>query len=245
MNAVVTAVASVALAGLLALAAAAGAPLLLAATLLVGLAVAVGWAPLLALPSPRGTTALVAGTSGVAVAVVASTRGEPALRWLPAVMALGVLAAFGHQMLRRDGRPRLVESVSGALVGQVVVLMSATWVAVPPLVGHRGELVLVAATGLAAAGVATALPWPVRIRGAIALAAGAAFAALAAKFVEPVTAVQGAVLGLSLALVVTAFDRLLAHQPRARIQPAAFAVSAAPIAASGIVVYVVARLFIA
>src|SRR3712207_7517865 len=48
------------------------------------------------------------------------TAGEPFLRELPEVLALAVLLAFVHELLRRDGRERLVESVAGAAAGVVV-----------------------------------------------------------------------------------------------------------------------------
>lgn len=240
MPAVRTAVVTAALAGLLALAAVAGAPVLLAAALLVGLTVSVGWAPLLDLPSPRGTTALVSGTAGVAVAVASLTAGDLPLRWLAPALGISVLAAFVHQLLRRDGRPRLVESVTGAVAGQVVVVLAAAWLAAAAAPAGT-SLVLVAAAALGAAGAATALPWPVRVRGVLALAAGTAFAALASVAVGPLDAVRGAVVGLAVGGVVAVFDGLFHRQPRSRTQPGLYAVAATPVAVTGTLVHVLAR----
>ena len=47
------------------------------------------------------------------------------------LLALGVLLAFAHELLRRDGRPRLVESVTGTFTGQAVVVLGAGWVFLP------------------------------------------------------------------------------------------------------------------
>ena len=108
-------------AGLLAVSAVA-APWLLAVTLgACAAVVAWGWSGTLGLPSPRGTaTVLLVG--GLALVVSVGVRQEePWLGWAPAALSLAMIAAFLHQILRRDGRPRVVESVSAVVLGLAVV----------------------------------------------------------------------------------------------------------------------------
>ena len=75
--------------------------------------------------SPRGTTSVLAFGTVAAVLTGALTRTDPFLRWMPAALALSMLVAFLHQLLRRDGRPRLVESVVSVVTGLAVVVSGA------------------------------------------------------------------------------------------------------------------------
>lgn len=148
---------------LLTLSAYAGPSILGLAVALAGMVVAWGWAGLLALPSPLGTAAVIAvGTASSVVATV-STRGEPYLRWMPAALAVSLAGAFAHQLARRDGRPRLVESIAGATTGLAVVTGGAALVPLPAV--HRGaDAVLVALTAVALAALVE-LAWRGSARG--------------------------------------------------------------------------------
>src|SRR6478735_1595790 len=76
-------------------------PLTLASAALA-LVVAIGWPRLLDIPV-HGGTRVVIGIAGVgAVAATAATPGEPALRYLPVVLALSIVLAFVAELLRRD-----------------------------------------------------------------------------------------------------------------------------------------------
>lgn len=99
-----------------------GSPGLLAVALATcAVIIAWGWAGALALPSPRGTlTVLLLGGLGL-VGAVAARPGQPWLAWLPIMLALAMLGAFVHQLLRKDGRPRVVESVSSVVLALAVV----------------------------------------------------------------------------------------------------------------------------
>lgn len=117
--------------GLLALSALA-APWLLALTLGVcAVIVAWGWSGTVGLPSPRGTVGVLL-VGGLALVVSVGVREEePWLGWAPAALALAMIAAFLHQILRRDGRPRVVQSVSSvvlalALVGCGILMVPAS-----------------------------------------------------------------------------------------------------------------------
>ena len=51
---------------------------------------------------------------------------------LAAAAAVSVVAAFAHQLMRTDGRPRVVASLSGSLLALGVLASGACWVAAAP-----------------------------------------------------------------------------------------------------------------
>lgn len=107
----------------------------------VGLAVpmtmlAIGWVSLLRLPSPRGTT-IVQLIAVVVLLVPAMVRPRTTLEWLPAAVAVAMIATFVHQLVRRDARPRLVESVSASAAG--VALLSSAVCLVPLVTADAGR----------------------------------------------------------------------------------------------------------
>jgi hypothetical protein len=141
-------------------------PVLLAAALAwAGVVVAWGWPALLGSSSRFGSS-LAIGVGGVlAPAAAAATTEEPYLRLVPVALVLGLAVMFGHQMVRRDGRPRLTESIGITSLGLAVVALGTTWV--PLSRGDRASdlavvaLVSIAAGSLAdlATGVARLDPW--------------------------------------------------------------------------------------
>src|SRR3954447_9711559 len=156
-RAVVTAVlaAAVAVAGYVG-----GLPLCLAAALLA-VVFALGWPSLAGLPFVPGSAVVVALGGVGAGAVVHLTTTEPFLRYLPVVFAAAILLAFVSELLRRDGRNRLVESVSGTVAGTLVAVAVAGWVATGRTPGGE-PLVIVGALSLAVGSAVVALhltPW--------------------------------------------------------------------------------------
>lgn len=93
----------------------------------VGLAMvglAGGWVLLLGLPSPRGTTATLTGAVVILLGSgVLSQEARESL--LPGAVALAMIVEFVHQLARRDGRPRLVESVSACVTGIAILTSGA------------------------------------------------------------------------------------------------------------------------
>ncbi len=85
---------------------------------------AMGWVLLLGLPSPRGTTAVLAG-AGIVLLGSSVLSQELRESLLPGAVALVMIMEFIHQLARRDGRPRLVESVSASITGIVVLTSGA------------------------------------------------------------------------------------------------------------------------
>lgn len=125
---------TVGLAAVVGLCVAAGPVLAAGAVAVVGSVLAWGWVVLLDLPSPRGVIGVVAGAAVGSAGLAAVRLDEPLLRWVPVGLALGLIAAFAHQILRTDGRSRLTYGLAGTVSGVVVVGAGVPWVgvAVPP-----------------------------------------------------------------------------------------------------------------
>lgn len=238
MTRIVPSAAAVVLACLVVVGALAG-PFLLAASLLVAVvALAAGWPTLLGLPTQRGSTTVLSLCGSGAVLLVALNPGNRGLSWLAAGMALSIVATFGHQLLRRDMRPRLVESVTGVVSGVVVVELVAGWLAA----GYQDmELVLAAAAAVIAAAIALGVPWPPRVIGPVTLVAGAGVAALAASFLSEVATGPAAVMGLVVGGVMASYDRLFTALPSATSRQAGVAIGAAGVCSAGAVAYLLAR----
>lgn len=237
----------VAAAGFVALTAWAGeTTLVLALGVMMGV-VAWGWAGVLGLPTPRGTVGvlMVAGFS-ILVSVYVPTQGNQ-MSLLPGALAVSIMAAFLHQLLRRDGRPRVAESVSSVVFALVIFTGSAFFV---PLSATTtgGFLVLACAGALAASVLVTLLaqqlperlrPWgtPVML-----LAGGAAAAALGA-----LSAVSWTTLAL-LGLVSSGLSQAVRHAfstlpTMGQARPQAV-VALASVLMVGIVPYAVAQVFL-
>ena len=123
----VAVVATIVLAALLVLALLADPVLLAAGLAWAGIVVAWGWPALLGSSSRFGSS-LAIGVTGVLAPVAAvATTDEPYLRLVPVALVIGLAVMFGHQMVRRDGRPRLTESIGITSLGLAVVALGTTW----------------------------------------------------------------------------------------------------------------------
>jgi len=250
-----TASTTAALAALVAVAAFAPAVLLTVAVVLVGLLVATGWSPLLSLPSPRGTASVVAlAAAAAAVAVVlTAVPGSDPLGVLPQAAALALLVAFVHQLLRRDGRPRLVESVTASVTGQAVVVLGAAWVALPATVAGP-SFAAVVLTAVATTAAVCAGGWPLRVAGPLSLLVGGATGWVASAVAVllgaggPVSGVRwtvaGIVAGIGAGLLNAAWRAHAQRLPTVHGLAAALAAAATPVALAGAGAYVVGRLLI-
>lgn len=98
------------------------------AALAITVTIAAGWPGLLSLPTQRGSTSMIALAGSVLAVVVgftSSTRGD---YWMAPILALAMIVTFWQQLLRRDDRVRLVESVTGVLCAVAVVAFASGWV---------------------------------------------------------------------------------------------------------------------
>jgi hypothetical protein len=238
-----TPLAAVAGAALLALAAYSNVAVLALAVLVVDALLVWGWPVLLQLPAPRGTLGTLAAASVASAVAVATTRDDPLLDWLALAIAGGVIACFAHQLLRRDGRPRLVESLSGEVMAVALLASAAAIVALPRTPGGAG-VVLVLSAAAAATGLVELVPLPERLLLLPAIVGSAAAGALAGAFADHVSSGFGAVAGLVYAVAALVVRRLFLAQPTLAFTSAALSLAVAPVAAGGILTYVLARLFI-
>ncbi|MGB5953107.1 MAG: hypothetical protein WBG57_11430, partial [Ornithinimicrobium sp.] len=131
-------------------------------TLVLALAVSMGivawgWAGALGLPTPRGTVAVlvVAGLS-ILISVYVPEQGNQ-MSLLPGALAVSIMAAFLHQLLRRDGRPRVAESVSSVVLALVVFTCSAFFL--PLSSTTPGSVLLLAALSAIAVSVLVTFFW--------------------------------------------------------------------------------------
>lgn len=144
-----TLITTVAAAILVAVSSAAGEMILALALLIGSLIVAWGWPRAAGLPSPKGSSAVLAVAALMLIGGVAAVETDPYLRWGSAALALGLVTMFLHQLMRRDGRPRLTESVMGTSLGLVVLASGAAYL---PLVHDQigPQLITCAMVGIAA-----------------------------------------------------------------------------------------------
>jgi hypothetical protein len=211
--------------------------LLTGVVLALGLVFAAGWPRLLSLPTTRGG-GLVIGAAALAAVVVVKLG---AFGQLALVMGLAVVAAFVHQMLRRDGRPRLVESVSGVISGTVVVVSASGWLAVEEG-AVTAELVVTAAAAITAAAAVTAVHAATRLIAALATVVGGAVGLLAGALVGGVGPVPGLLVGLAAGILTAALHVLFGRFPASRRVRPALAAGLLLVLASGVPVYLVSRI---
>lgn len=204
---------------------------------------AVGWPMLTGLSSPVGSTVVVALAGGGAVAAVFAAVSQPYLGDVPLVFAGALLASFVAELVRRDGRERMVESVSGTVSGALVALCGAGWIAAERTLA--GDAIVVAGAVALAVGAAVAAiglrSWTGAAATVVAsiLGGGAVGAALG-----DLGLLSGVLLGLSVGILLAAADALLDRLPSLERRPAAWAAGILPVMVTGILVYVVGRVLV-
>lgn len=242
MTAVLAAATSVALAALFALAGYAGSAVLAGAAALIVVVVAMGWAVLLQLPGTRGTSLVIMLTGWTAIGVAWWGRREAQpLAAFAVVVAFAVLVAFAHELLRRDGRTRLVESVTGTLAGQVVALLAAGWVLLPGTAPGWAAVAVAAAT-VGASRLTAGIPLPAPVAGWVSLVVGAAAGSAVATQLVTDSMQACVVSALAVAAVVAGLDRLLGALSPGRGPAGLLAAAAAPVSLVGMVAYAVIRI---
>lgn len=218
-------------------------PVVVAAVLAwAGLGLAWGWPRLLGSSSRFGSS-LAIGLAGV-LAPVASVLpdGNPDLALVPVALAIGLGLMFGHQIVRRDGRPRLTESIGVTAFGLALVALGATWL--PLTRDARPAAVAVAAfVGLAvsaladlAVGVERLRPWLLPL----AMVLGASGALVAAAVLGGPGPAVAALVGLLVAAVSHALRRMLSVLPPVTALRGQLAAAAAGVLVPGVVAYGVA-----
>ncbi|WP_347350767.1 hypothetical protein [Intrasporangium sp.] len=175
------------------------------------LVVVLGWPAVGASRSPLASSVVLA-IAGVAM-LAATVRDD--LRWLPAAVALGMVAAFFHQLLRPPPREGLVLSLLAALGGLVLLACGALLVVSTHEPGSRP--VIVVAMLAVAVGVAGDLLAPVRVLrpflGFVVLLAGMGVAALTVSWSDQLTTLGALGIGAAAATISWSLRRVLALQP--------------------------------
>jgi len=238
-RAVLTAV----VAALVAVAAFAGEVPLVVLAGLLALVLAAGWPVLTGAPAVRGA-AVVIGLGGLGgVLAVALTTGEPFLRELPEVLALSVVLAFLHELVRRDGRERLVESVAAVVSGVLVAASVAGWVAAGRTTGGM-SVVVAGALALAVGSAVSAVPLVGWLSALVTVVSAAGAGAGTGALVPQVDALAGGLIGLAVGILIAALHRLFDRLPPMRRRLPALAGAVLPVTVTGVLVYVVGRVLV-
>lgn len=241
----VAALAALAASGLLALGVYASDLTAALAILLVGVVLALGWPHLMNLPSPAGVIRVLAFAAIALLVVTSFTEDERGLRWLPTAMGVAIIASFLHQLLRQDGRTRLVETLAGTALGLVILGSGAFFVAA--LDERFGRELVLATVCASALGVvvdlilhrfSTLSEWALPV--SMALGAGSA---LAIAITQDVRWGALVLVGTVAAAVAHALRRLLTLQPSARGALSQIAVGTASVLVCGVLPYGVGWLF--
>ncbi len=235
-----TVVATVVLAALLVLGVVTD-PVLLGTTLgITALLLAWGWPRLLGSSSRFGSTFAIGATGVLTFAATASTGEQPYLRLVPVTLAIGLGLMFGHQILRRDGRPRLTESVGVTAYGLALVALGSAWM---PLARNwrATDLAVVALVALAVSSLADLAVVHEKVRAwmlPLAMVLGGATGILTASVIEATLGSGSAALvGLLVAGVAHSVRRSLTVLPGIGFVPSQLAAAAAGLLAPGVVAY--------
>lgn len=210
-----------------------------------GAVLAWGWAGALGLPAPRGSLVVVLLGSLALVLAVAARDSEPWLVWVPAALSIGMIVAFGHQLLRVDGRPRLTESVSSVVLALALAASGA--LLVPPVHTDEGRALVVAALAGALASALSDLLGRLRAAEqwltALAMVAGGAAAVLVALVMDErwttwlLVGVAAAALSHALRAVMMPLPTMSRTRPR-------LVAAVASVLVVGVVPYLVALIFV-
>lgn len=218
-------------------------PVLVAAALAwCGLVLSWGWPRLLGSSSRFGSSLAVGVVAVLAPVSAVLPDGVPDLRLVPVALAVGLGLMFGHQILRRDGRPRLTESVGVTAFGLALVAVGTTWL---PLTAdeRRADLAI---AGLAAVGVSSLVdllvgqarlrPWLLPL----AMVLGGCTGLICAGVLGAPQAPAAALTGILVAAVSHALRRVLSVLPPVTSIRGQLASASAGLLVPGVVAYGVA-----
>jgi len=240
-------IAVVALAGLLTITAFAGPVLVALAVAFAAGVISWGWSGLLGLPDPRGTAFVLSAGSAAAIGTALATLDDPFLAWMPAALAGSMIVAFLHQLARRDGRPRLVESIASTITAIAIVVSGASFVALPRT-AHGAWVVALASSAVAVSALTDLAGRSQRLRAwllPLAMLAGGIAAIVVGHLLGAVGWGAAALLGVLAAGVSHAVRRVLAMLPAISSARSQLVSACASVLTGGVVVYVVGRLLIA
>lgn len=156
------------------------------------LAVVATWHRTADVPAAASGALVGGGLAAIVDVVVASTEDAPSLGPIAVVLGAGYLVAVAQQLVRRDGRPRLVDSLATSVALATFAAFGAAWIVLAQL-PDGPDIVVVLAGAAAAASAGRLAPGLVGVATAPVLAGAVAGLVLG-------VAVDDATLGLALGL---------------------------------------------
>ncbi|WP_324649409.1 hypothetical protein [Georgenia sp. H159] len=215
-------------------------PVLVVVAALVGV-VAGGWPRLISLPVTVGPGVVIALCGLGALAVVVLTESVDGVA---VVLGLAVAAAFVQEMLRRDGRPRLVESVAGTVTGSVVAASAAMW---PALGATRPAtaVVVTAAAALAAGAICTVPPLRAQVVSPLAMVVAGGAGLVAGLVLPAVGPLVGVATGLVAGILTSTVHLVLGRFPSSTRPLPALAAAALPPMLAGAPTFMLGSLLLA
>ncbi|WP_338749933.1 hypothetical protein [Janibacter alittae] len=122
----------------------------IAAVVLAGLVVAVGWPRLVDSPTPAGSSVVLAVTTVALGAALLAKGEEPFLEQVPAAVAVGIIAMCLHPLVQASARVDLARGLAGTALGILVISCGAALTSTAP---HSASPVVIAGIALAVAGL--------------------------------------------------------------------------------------------
>lgn len=235
---------------------------LTAAASLGVLGFAYGWAHLVRIPAPK-TSAILISVVGLTAVIAGRIFGDFSI--VAEIVGLGIVAAFTVEMWRHP-RHELLHSVSGNVTGILIVSTSGAWVVLEKETLWYFLLVPGALTLLGGcAGMAVSANWNVKTRAITALVISTLFGFLAGVAIMgwygtmreqvaifagghlptlPVAMVSGVALGFVIGLMFACLAIVFSEKMAPATVGAAFSQALIPVLASGIPIYILARLLV-
>jgi hypothetical protein len=115
------------------------------------LVVVVTWHRTADAPAAASGALVGAGLAAIVDVVVATTEDAPSLGPVAVVLGAGYLIAVAQQLVRRDGRPRLVDSIATSVTLATLAAFGAAWVVLVQLPDGPDVVVVLAGASAAAA----------------------------------------------------------------------------------------------
>lgn len=232
------AVSTAVVAGLIGVAAWLGVIPLVLVSLVAVIVLAGGWASIAGQPLQGGSPVVLGAAGLMALLAAWLTPAEPLLRFVSVVIAMSLALSFLAEMLRKDGRPGLVNSLSASIVGAVIATGFAGWVAaVRSPVG--AAIVITGALAMVFASAIVALPiHPGWLAAAITVWVASGVGLLAGFLVPHAGWDLGVLAGATAGATVAAFRVLLSDEHRYRYNTiVGVATAIVPVAVCGIMLY--------
>ncbi|MBW4094119.1 MAG: permease [Acidobacteria bacterium] len=204
----------------------------------------IGWPHYLGIPAKKTLAAVIALSGGAGIMVAAFSSAPNYLRWLPAVMAVGVAAVFVVQLLRGTGQSHRLESTLGASVGVILATLGAGWIADQRFLETDKALLLISGVSALVALLVGLIRWPNSIVAPVGVVLAALAGAMAALLFSDVHIVPAAVVGVAVAAVLLSFRSLTVVAGPAKSIAGGIAMGLAPVICLGTLVYFIDKLLI-